>query len=213
MGKSRPADPSQNVCLDGGTQRYNDDAVEVRTGVAGATESSPVSSVAQCSIPQPAAGADDGISIQIKCSQNPHLVQFVYREVIDASGNPVSTTVTTTAGARYRTTTDPDHLNWNTDSAVPPNPYYESGGIYRRDPNALTTLDQPGLRPGPGETWRATFKAYAICNGRVVREITWVREQTGNAPPTYSSVTVQPANQLPPWAVQQLQNQGYNAVP
>ena len=213
MSKDTPAPPAQNLCFTGGTQQYDDDAVEVSTGVTYSTLSHDVADpTAACSDPSRASsGRTDGITIKIKCRQNPHLLQFIYREIIAADGSHVDRPITTSGGT-YNTTTDPAHPNWNTDSASSPNPYYEGGFVHRTDDDALTTFDQPGLSPGPGETWRTTFKAYAICNGRVVREITWVREQVYGSAPTYT-VSVAPASSLPDWARRQEATNGYDSRP
>ncbi len=213
MSKDTPASPSQALAFDGGTQKYSDDAVEVRTGVTYNTLSHPVADpTAACSDPsKTSTGYTDGISIKIKCTKNPHLLQFIYREIIKADGSHVARSITTSGGT-YNTTTDPAHPNWNTDSGSSPNPYYEGVGVHRTDSDGLTTFDQPGLSPGPGETWRATFKAYAICDGKVTREITWVREQKSGSPPTYN-VSVAKASELPDWAKQQMSTQGYDSKP
>jgi hypothetical protein len=213
MSKDTPAPPSQNVCFDGGTQKYDDDAVQVSTGATYSTLSSNVADpTAACSDPSKTATAyTDGISIKIKCKKNPHLIQFIYREIIKADGTHDSQSITTSGGT-YNTTTDPAKPNWNTDSAAKPSPYYEDGGVHRTDDGGLTTFDQPGLMPGRGETWRATFKAYAICDGKVVREITWVREQVSGSPPTYT-VGVAKASDLPDWAKQQMKTNGYDSKP
>jgi hypothetical protein len=213
MSKDSPAPPSKNVCFDGGTQKYDDDAVQVSTGVTASTLSHDVADpTAACSDPsKTATGYTDGISIKIKCKKNPHLLQFIYREIIKADGSHVSQPITTSGGT-YNTTTDPANPNWNTDSSSKPNPYYEGGFLHRTDDDSMTTFDQPGLMPGPGETWRATFKAYAICDGKVVREITWVREQVSGSPPTYT-VSVAKASDLPDWAKQQMKTNGYDSKP
>jgi len=213
MSKDTPAPPSQNLCFDGGTQQYSDDAVEVRTGVTYSTLSHPVADpVVACSDPSKTpTGVTDGITIKVKCKKKPHLLQFIYREIIKADGSHVGRSITTTGGT-YNTTTDPAHPNWNTDSASKPNPYYEGGFVHRTDEDALTTFDQPGLSPGPGETWRATFKSYAVCNGNVVREITWIRQQIFGSPPTYT-VNVAKASELPDWAKQQMRTNGYDSKP
>ena len=220
MSKDTPASPAQNLCFDGGTQQYDDDAMQVKTGVTYSTLSNPVADpTAACSDPSkaPAAQPDgttltEGITIKIKCKKKPHLLQFVNREIIKADGTHESRQITTSGGT-YNTTTDPAHPNWNTDSASKPNPYYEGKGAHRTDDDGLTTFDQPGLdSPGAGETWRTTFKSYAVCDGKVVREITWVREKNGGAAPTYS-VSVTKTSGLPDWAKQQMRTNGYDSKP
>jgi len=213
MSKDTPASPSQNLCFDGGTQRYSDDAVEVRTGVTYSTLSRPVAdpTVACSDRSKTSSGFTDGITIKIKCKKKPHLLQFIYREIIKADGSHASRSITTSGGT-YNTTSDSAHPNWNTDSGSSPNPYYEGRGVHRTDDDGLTTFDQPGLQPGPGETWRATFKSYAICNGKVVREITWVREQRSGSAPTYT-VGVASVSALPDWAKNQTTTNGYDSKP
>ncbi len=213
MSKDTPAPPSQSVCFDGGAQQFSDDVVEVRAGVTYNTLSHPVADpVVACSDPSKTSTTfSDGITIKIKCKKKPHLLQFIYREIIKADGTYASGPITTTGGT-YNMTTDPAHPNWNTDSASKPNPYYEGAGAHRTDDDALTTFDQPKVAPGPGETWRATFKAYAVCNGKVVREITWVRQQTSGSAPTYA-VSVAKVSELPDWAKQQMKTNGYDSKP
>jgi hypothetical protein len=213
MGKSTPTNPSQANCFEGGKQEHDDDAVEVRTGVTYSQLSAPVpSNVQACKdASRTPTGYTDGIAITVKCKKNPHLLQFIYREIIGADGKAVSRPITTTGGT-YNTTTDPANPNWNTDSSGKPNAYYEAGFLHRSDSDSLTTFDQPGLMPGAGETWRTTFKAYSVCDGKVTREITWVREQTDGSAPKYT-VKVEKANALPDWAKKKMKDQGYDAAP
>ena len=213
MGKGTATNPSQANCFEGGTQAFDDEAVEVRTGVTWSRLAKPIpSSTVACNAPSRTPTTNtDGISIRIKCKKNPHLLQFIYREIIGADGKPVARAITTTGGT-YNTTTDPANPNWNTDSAGKPSAYYEAGGVHRQDSDSLTTFDQPSLTPGPGQTWRTTFKAFAVCDGKVIREINWVREQKDGSPPTYSA-TVAKAAGLPDWAKLKLKDQGYDAAP
>lgn len=150
----------------------------------------------------------DAIAIKVKCKKKPHTVQFIYREIIGANGKPVSRTMKTTGG-QYQTTTDVTKPNWNTDSAAKPAPHYESGGAASSDADGLTIYDQPSLMPSKGETWRATFKTFLICDGNVIREVTWARSQKHGDIPKYD-VKVKETTALPDWAKQQLKAQGYN---
>ena len=213
MGKGTVSDPSQANCFEGGKQEHDDDAVEVRTGVTMSRVATPVpTSVASCKDPsKTASGYTDGITIRVKCKKKPHLLQFIYREVIGADGKAIAETVTTTGG-RYDTTTDPANPNWNTDSAGKPVAYYEAAGAARKDADSLTTFDQPSVKPRPGQTRRTTFKAYTVCDGQVTREVTWVREQKDVSAPTYV-VSVAKASALPDWAKKKMKDQGYDAAP
>jgi len=206
-GGGKPAGTCKGSCSEtaptgysgkGGTVAYTDKACEVKTGVVLQKD-----------------GVDttytDAVAIQVKCTKNPHVLQFIYREIIGKDGKPVAKEMTTTGG-KYQTTTDPKKPNWNTDSAAKPTPYYEAKGASRSDPGSLTIYDQPRLTPGEGETWRATFKAFLICDGKVVRVVTWVREQQAGKSPTYS-VSAEEANKLPEWAKKQLKDQGYDNAP
>jgi hypothetical protein len=190
-GSSSSCGSGTNIC--GGTSKYSDDKVEVKTGASYGSSYT------------------DGISIKVKCAKDPHVVQFIYREIIGADGKPIERTMTTTGGT-YKTTTDPSKPNWNTDSASKPNPYYDGGGAAESDSSGLTTFDQPFLTPGTGETWRATFKAYTICDGKVQKEVTWVRSQKEGESPKYD-VSVKDASELPDWAKKQMKDNGYNEVP
>lgn len=185
----------------GGTVAYEDDQVAVRTGTTYTSDGT-------------ATGYTDGISIHNACKKDPHLVQFVNREIIDKDGKHVSRKIKTTTG-HYELTTDPANPVWNTDSSASPSPYYElplAESPVNLSSDGLMTFDQPGLSPGPGETWKATFKAYTICDGKVTREVTWVRTQKYGEAPKYD-VSVQKASALPDWANKKLKEQGYNSAP
>ena len=181
----------------GGTEECKDDVVEVRSGVALTKDGA-------------ATSYNDAISIRLNCSENPHVVQFIYREILGANGQPKRRRVKTAAGA-YDTTTNPDHPVWNTDSAAKPEPYYEASGASHAGPGWLAVYDQPSVTPGAGETWRATFKTYLICNGDVFREVMWMRSQEDGQSPRYS-VTVTRTDGLPDWVEKQLKDRGYRAV-
>jgi hypothetical protein len=111
---------------------YADDVVEVRTGVALKKDGQPLSLL-------------DAIEITVK-GIDPHVVQFVFREMVDSDGVPCHRLIRAVT-ASYETTTDPDDPAWNTDSAARPNPYYEAAGAARVEPGRLTIYDQPALRP------------------------------------------------------------------
>jgi len=206
-------DPSQKNVFEGGKQEHNDDAVEVRTGVKYSVISTPTPSAVEACKDKSKTDTKykDGITIRIKCSKKPHLLQFIYRELIGSDGKAIADTVTTTGGT-YDLTTDATKPNWNADSSAKPDPNYDAGFVHRLDADALTTFDEPTVAPGAGQTRRATFKAYAICDGKVVREITWVREQKSGSDPTYK-VSVTKSDNLPDWAKSQLKRQGYNEAP
>lgn len=178
---------------EGGTTRYDDDAVTVTTGATLKNGGNPV--------------RDDTIQMQVKCSKDPHVLQFINREIIDAEGNRVSRTMNTSGGT-YQTTTDPANPVWNTDSGGRPSPYYEAAGASCNCPGQLTTWDQPSLVPSDGETWNANFSAFIICDGKVIRRVDWTRSQTDGGTPSYS-VNVTNATELPSWATDTMAAQGY----
>lgn len=182
----------------GGKEAYSDSVTTVKTGV-------------ELQDGGKATAYKDALSIELKCDKDPHVLQFVSREIIGADGKPIKRKLKSAAG-EYETTMDPKNPIWNTDSAAKPNPYYEAGGASSSSKGSLTIYDQPSLAPGKGETWRATFKSYLICDGKVLREVTWVRSQKDGESPKYS-VSVAKASSLPKWATDQLKAQGYNAAP
>jgi hypothetical protein len=184
----------------GGTEVYKSDKITVKTGVKVQQDGAAVPS------------RQDSIMIKVKCDRNPHILQFIYREIIGADGTRIGRVIPTTGGT-YSTTTDPNNPVWNTDSATKPNPYYEGAGRHRDDPGVLTVSDQPSFNPGPGETWRVTFKSYVICDGHVTKEISWTRSQTDGSAPTPYTVSVADANAIPAWATNTLRAQGYNDAP
>jgi hypothetical protein len=185
----------------GGKVAYKDDQVAVRTGTTYTQDGTE-------------SGYKDGISIHNKCKKNPHLVQFVYREIIGADGKHVARKFRSTTGY-YDLTTDPANPVWNTDSSASPSPYYElpiAESPVNLSPDGLMTFDQPGLSPAAGETWKATFKAYTICDGKVTKEVTWVRSQKFGEDPKYD-VSVKDCSALPDWANKKLKDQGFNGAP
>jgi hypothetical protein len=191
-------DPDKGYWGEGGKEAYKDEKIEVKSGVELKSNGKD-------------SAYKDAISIKVKCDKNPHVLQFIYREIIDKDGKPVKKTMTTTGGT-YETTTDPTNPVWNTDSAAKPVPYYEAGGASRSDPGELTIYDQPTVNPGPGQTVRATFKSYVICDGKVTKEVTWVRSKKDGEDPTYT-VSVAAADKVPDWATAQLKKQGYSDAP
>ena len=194
--RNRPKSP-----FSGGKVVYDDAAVQVRTGVSYAN-----------------SAYKDGIAIMVKCGQDPHVVQFINREVLDAQGKPKSLPMRTTGG-QYQTTTDPQNPVWNTDSAAKPDPYYEAAGASDKQTGSLTTFDQPTLEApagplhlAPGESSQANFQSYAICNGQVTRQINWTRSVTQGGTPSYN-VNVSKVSALPTWATNLMQQQGFHNVP
>jgi hypothetical protein len=144
----------------------------------------------------------------VHCSTAAHIVQFVNREIIGAAGQLARRIIKTVAG-QYETTTDASNPVWNTDSAAKPTPYYEAAGAHHVEAGSLTVYDQPTVGPGVGETWRANFRSYVICDKKVVREVTWTRSQTSGESPKYQ-VSVTYADRLPAWANELLKAQGYH---
>ena len=157
--QATPKDSSARV----GSEQYKDDVVEVRCGVALTKDGA-------------ATSYKDAISLRLNCPEGPHIFQFIYREILGVDGQPKRRRVKTAAGA-YDTTTNAAQPVWNTDSAAKPEPYYEASGASQAGPGWLTVYDQPTVTPGEDETWRATFKAYLICDGEVLREVMWMRSQ------------------------------------
>src|ERR1700689_5742254 len=100
------ADPSQKNVFEGGTQQSSDDAVEVRTGVKYSVVSNPIPSAVEACKDKSKTETQykDGITIKIKCTKKPHLVQFVYRELIGSDGKAIAQPVTTTGGTYNLTT-------------------------------------------------------------------------------------------------------------
>ncbi|PZN78554.1 MAG: hypothetical protein DM484_12805 [Candidatus Methylumidiphilus alinenensis] len=185
--------PSCGISSSSGTVSASDSVVQVSHGVTvkqGSTTLSP-----------------DAIQITTTCPNNPHVLQFINREILDSSGKPIARQMRTTGGS-YQTTTDPANPVWNTDSAAKPVPYYEAVGAACNCPGKLTTWDAPTVSPGSGETWRANFRAFIICDGKVVREVQWSRSQTDGSSPSYTS-SILNTSSLPDWATQTLSSQGY----
>jgi hypothetical protein len=211
------APPAGGIVGKGGKREFNDKTTEVRTGVTVTKDGKVVES--------------DAISIAVKCTKNPHVIQFIHREIIGADGKRKSYSITTSTGSHEVTTTDPDQPAWLTDASQKTSPFYDDGGLHSSDASGLTIYDEPALifvpdtpTPSgpsapivlkPGEMSKATFKAYTLCDGKVVKEVTWVRsvrapkDPSSTPKPAYDKPTVEDSKELPPWAKEQLKKDGH----
>lgn len=176
------------------------------------------------------AATSDGLATRITC-RDPHFVQFIFREKLDASGRRLPGTLNPSSGQYELTTSLADTL-WHSDGAGKPNAYYDegrkaayfhylTGGVTQ-----LTVWDQPNFDevsvydpakqdPRASETWRASFKTYAICNCEVKWEIRWALEKVGGKQ-VYKSedISIRPAdNSALEWINAQLLQDGFDAVP
>ena len=153
----------------------------------------------------PVREIDNAIAVHMECPDQPHIVQFIYREKIGPEG-PYHGSISSTGG-NYLLTIDPNNACWNPDSLSKPSflirkrdPYYEDGRQSRRDCNGLTIFDAPSFTKtnnpdvpstvfvdNRNEIWRAHARDYLICNGKVQKQVDWVAEQKYGGPITYSA--------------------------
>lgn len=184
---------------------------------------------------------EDGITIDVRNCRNPHILQFIFREKFDSTGQAMGGLYVTGNACEpqhdngYAFTTDPNEPVWHTDAfSGKPNAYYDQGnGVAReRGPFRVKIFDQPSFNPGAQETLRATFKDYIVCNCQVVREVRWTREvrwevdasdepnlpsepsKGKHLPPAYVGVEIVPPSDPDfMWANEQLKKDGYAPVP
>jgi len=175
--------------------------------------------------------AGDGISVQLGCFRDPHIVQFVYREKIAPGGVYLDGGYQTTWGT-FPLTTDPKFPLWHTDAIGVPNAYYDQapGASHQWLPASVTIFDQPSLLPDPSLLFqKVTAKDFGICNGKVIRIANWSVEAHTNpvtklqdplaytnfsieAPPATDTNSAWSDSQLQ-WINSHVRQDGYDPVP
>jgi uncharacterized repeat protein (TIGR03803 family) len=175
-----PPRPGQPV-FKGGSKAYEDEAMLVRTNV----NASQVKPDGTTNV------FDDGITICVKCTDDPHIVQFISRYYVLTNGVPDGGCYPVLDQSKqtncWAYTTSTNNPNWRIDSLGKPNPYYESGGSYRTDCDSMTTFDEPRLNPDSRYQFRqVSAKVFVICHSNIVSEFTWRREAKDGKPPTYT---------------------------
>ena len=132
----------------------------------------------------------------------------------------------------YAVTSDLNDIHWAPDALDAPgilnglfhagSPYFEGGHSAELDCDALTLFDRPEIRPevaaifffAPNVVQRAVVRDYAICGGQVVRQITWIADQTldqAKKPHWQYQATVSTIsnNKIPDYFLCLLKNDGY----
>jgi hypothetical protein len=157
------------------------------------TESDPKTSKGDISISYQGSGCDDCV-----------WVQFVWTEVsAQVAGEKAlrrgEGRITTTSGS-YDLTTDPDHPNYNVDSASKETPAYEATGTSNVDANSSTIFDLTG-NPFVDQdgnifpafpfndmsqnyqtiTWIDHLDTFLVCNGQVCGKVSWQVTYTWHA--------------------------------
>jgi len=216
------------VAVAGGTSIVHDAMIDVRAG-ARATQGDL----------EKLKEIDDGISVNLKCTNDPHFVQFIYREVIQ----PASVTIPpgaeafpngklldnssfaasccqTSWGDPYEITTLLTDIHWNPDAPAKPSPYFEAGHSAEVDCGSLTLFDRPQLGTpyfdlGHLRVARAVVRDYAICGGIVQRQVTWIADQKLDANQqshwTYQATFSSVINnKIPDYFLCLLKNKGYD---
>jgi uncharacterized repeat protein (TIGR03803 family) len=211
------------VSINEGTPMLNDGLIDVRAA-ANASQG-----------PDKTKEVDDGIAVRMKCDNDPHFVQFIYREVIQPYGTPIApggelqpngklldnlslepTCCQTSWGDPYRVTSLLTDIQWNPDAPGKPSPYFEAGHSAELDCDSLTLFDRPQLPASdllPNRTARAVFRDYAICGGQVQRQITWISDQTLDAqqqPLWTYHVAISTVSKIPNYFLCLLKNKGYD---
>src|SRR5262249_1452625 len=92
----------------------------------------------------------------------------------------------------YAATSDLKDIHWAPDAPDAPGgsgtgrPYFEKGHSAEFDCDSLTLFDRPEIRPdvidkfffAPNIVVRTVARDYAICGGQVVRQVTWISDET-----------------------------------
>ena len=167
--------------IDDYIQWIDDDQVRVETGMQWTNPVAPSECKKDGIVVQRVL--QDGITITVKnCKQNPLVVQFIHREQKllneKLEAGEYQRSIDCKTNRSLALTTDDTSPAWHLDGT----PYYNS---YRKDcdPNkvdSMTIFDAPSLdekrfSPKKYEYWRATFVSFVLCDGKVVRQIRWMR--------------------------------------
>jgi uncharacterized repeat protein (TIGR03803 family) len=119
-----------------------------------------------------------GVTAQLFCPRDPHIVQFVMRTGTQADGSPATGIAYSTTWGSFK------YGEWHTDAIGFPNAYYDQapGAGHQNNLTSVTIFDDPsGTDPNRGPDpmmahgWLFMAKDFAICNGKVVRTATWGR--------------------------------------
>jgi hypothetical protein len=137
-------------------------------------------------------------------------VQFVWRElfVTPAGGTPTRKSMRVdTSGGSYELTTDPDHPNYNPDSASRNSPAYEYGGTATVNEESDTMFDKPNYEQllkriaeaEPEDEKILTtghFDTFLVCDGQVCARVhwdvtqEWKKDEDTASDNTYSNITI-----------------------
>lgn len=138
-------------------------------------------------------------------SEKTRWLQFIWREVeVDdpVKGRFRVNQPVTTTGGTYNLTTDPSKPSYNTDTASPASPFYESTGINNRTADATTIFDLPAPMQAVVDTQfdggatkvvsRAHFISYLVRDMEVLYkvelDVEWEFTAKGAAPPRKQGV-------------------------
>jgi uncharacterized repeat protein (TIGR03803 family) len=154
---------------------------------------------------------DHGIAVRMKCSTDPHWVQFIYRDIvkpdnpavppgseIQPNGKLLDDAALALLGvaccqtkpddptSHYRLTTNVNHIYWNPDAPDRPTDTNVRSPFYEGGHSAERDCDSLTLfdRPEfgvPNLVSRAVARDYAICNGAVKAQLPWVSDETLDA--------------------------------
>jgi uncharacterized repeat protein (TIGR03803 family) len=123
----------------------------------------------------------------------------------------------------YSLTTSQADIHWNPDAPDMFNdygtgsPYFEAGHSAERDCDSLTLFDRPEMDKQnlvSNRVARAVARDYAICNGVVKAQVTWIADQTLNprapsqSPWNYQAV-IGPADKIPDYFLCLLKKNNY----
>ena len=224
------------VAITRGITLVNDGTIDVRAGARATQQRQQESTSIDPNQPVFMDKAiDDGISVRLKCDKDPHILQFIYREIIQpttasvASGwenapngkllsnSSLPAPCCQSLSGQYDLTTLPSvSINWSPDAIAKPSPFYDAGRQAEFDCESLALFDRPELAAAElagGRVGRAIVRNYAMCGNQVVRQVTWISDQTVDAQGAshwkYQAAATS-ATKVPDYFLCMLQNSGYN---
>ncbi|MBK8839755.1 MAG: hypothetical protein IPO30_13915 [Hyphomonadaceae bacterium] len=209
--------PSHNSFYRGGTRAVSDAVVFVKKGVSAFQKDEKGREIPMDS---------KGVSVQLFCPRDPHIVQFVLRTSMGVDGTPATGPYATSWGTF-------EYGKWHTDAIGFPNAYYDQapGASHESATTFVTIFDHPKatIYSANARGWQTIARDFAICNGKVMRVVNWAIGAAWNSAegrlkePEYANFSIEAPSATEDstawsdsklqWINTQLKQDGYDPVP
>lgn len=209
--------PAHDSFYQGGGRAVSDAMIIVNKGVSAFQMNDKNEAIAMDS---------NGVSVQLFCPRDPHILQFILRTARGVDGLPATGPYSTSWGTF-------EYGKWHTDAIGFPNAYYDQapGASHHSELTSVTIFDHPQttINDTNSRGWQALARDFAICNGKVVRVVNWAIGAAWNSAesrlnaPEYTNFSIEapsPADDPNAWSDgklqwinNQLKQDGYDPVP